>query len=573
MRHVHDIFCSLGSGDEVQPLLKQGAASLHSHVTKATGSSRYRFPKIREKGAILMIVWNVLFATALTCTANNLAFGTPERLVVAGLTSLYPVVGWLADCYTGRYHVLKVALYSLLFSILAKGIFLFIVQSSVLHYMASCAWSISAVCYLACIIQFTTDQSVGASGEELSFTVYWLVWGLTTGEFLSRTIPNSFSIDPHLQKIVRLVLSLISFAVACILFENCSHLLMTKPQLSNPIKLIYQVLNYARKNHYPKQRSALTYWEEDYPSRIDLGKNKYGGPFTVEEVEDVKTILRLIPVVLCTMAFAVCLWHGEFLSQFESFQDCVSPPTSRLYFFTNLLQYNSSYFPCMLAAIGIPIYHFIIYPLFYNHIPSMLKRIGIGLFLVFLSFLLTSVAELAANVQSNSTTCMFHQDSASNLPGCYLSIIKQLVNSVGVVMVSYTSFEFFIAQTPWQIKGVMVCMAVQTFGAFTLIGTAMDMLLENFPINVFPGCAFYYYSIYTVLILVIFVLFVCIAKWYRLRKRDDIVPFYLLAEDNFERNYRREQRYLQRMDRDATGVLSAASLSKNKDPRSVCSAP
>ena len=64
---------------------------------------------------------------------------------------------------------------------------------------------------------------------------------------------------------------------------------MKKPLLSNPIKHIAKVLNYARKHKYPERRSALTYWEDDYPSRIDLGKDKYGGPFTIEEVEDVKT--------------------------------------------------------------------------------------------------------------------------------------------------------------------------------------------------------------------------------------------------------------------------------------------
>ena len=44
--------------------------------------------------------------------------------------------------------------------------------------------------------------------------------------------------------------------------------------------------------------STLYQREEDYPSRIDLGKSQYGGPFTVEEVEDVKTVFRLIPVVM-----------------------------------------------------------------------------------------------------------------------------------------------------------------------------------------------------------------------------------------------------------------------------------
>ena len=32
---------------------------------------------------------------------------------------------------------------------------------------------------------------------------------------------------------------------------------------------------------------------------MDFGKEKFGGPFTEEEVEDVKTFLRLIPLIMC----------------------------------------------------------------------------------------------------------------------------------------------------------------------------------------------------------------------------------------------------------------------------------
>ena len=51
------------------------------------------------------------------------------------------------------------------------------------------------------------------------------------------------------------------------------------------------MLNYARETKYPECRSALTYFDEEPPSRLDYGKDKFGGPFTEEEVEDVKTIL------------------------------------------------------------------------------------------------------------------------------------------------------------------------------------------------------------------------------------------------------------------------------------------
>ena len=49
-----------------------------------------------------------------------------------------------------------------------------------------------------------------------------------------------------------------------------------------PLKIIFGVLNYSLKHNYPERRSAFTYLEDDIPSRIDLGVEKYGGPFTYE---------------------------------------------------------------------------------------------------------------------------------------------------------------------------------------------------------------------------------------------------------------------------------------------------
>ena len=66
----------------------------------------------------------------------------------------------------------------------------------------------------------------------------------------------------------------------------------------NPYFLVYHTIKFAFKHKYPIQRSALTYWEDKLPSRIDLGKSKYGGPFTSEEIENVKMFLRLIKVFL-----------------------------------------------------------------------------------------------------------------------------------------------------------------------------------------------------------------------------------------------------------------------------------
>ena len=88
----------------------------------------------------------------------------------------------------------------------------------------------------------------------------------------------------------------------------CYKWLDTCDKTGNPIKLIFGVLNYARKNKYPRLRSAFTYIDEEQPSRLDFGKHKFGGPFTEEEVEDVKTIFQFISLLVA----ALCSWTSVF---------------------------------------------------------------------------------------------------------------------------------------------------------------------------------------------------------------------------------------------------------------------
>ena len=76
------------------------------------------------------------------------------------------------------------------------------------------------------------------------------------------------------------------------------------------------------------------------------------------------------------------------------------------------------------------------------------------------------------------------------------------------------------------------------------MGLALDMLLIKFPIHLFPGCTFYYSLFYFLVTLVVLAVFVLVSKWYKLRIRDDIVPYHLFAEDNFESNYEQERNHL-----------------------------
>ena len=66
----------------------------------------------------------------------------------------------------------------------------------------------------------------------------------------------------------------------------------------NPYQLVYKVIKFATQHKTLIHRSAFTYCEDELPSRMDLGKDKYGGPFTTEQVEYVKAFLGIMVLLL-----------------------------------------------------------------------------------------------------------------------------------------------------------------------------------------------------------------------------------------------------------------------------------
>ena len=248
-------------------------------------------------------------------------------------------------------------------------------------------------------------------------------------------------------------------------FTYFKYLFTIFPHLFNPYKLIFRVLNYARKHKYPERRSALTYWEEDIPSRIDLGMSKYGGPFTVEEVEDVKTFFRLLPVIICTGGCNT----GLHLSWYTLLQgEGLLEDSKHAMSYSYLSQ-------LIIFVLGFPIYHFLLYPLFYNYIPTMLNRIRVGLVLVICSHCMFAVVgELLVCNSLTNTTCllfhseMFHISCSSN--EVWWTIGPKTLFTIGLFLSVITLFEFVCAQSPQAFCGLLTGILIMSSALSAFIG-------------------------------------------------------------------------------------------------------
>ena len=98
------------------------------------------------------------------------------------------------------------------------------------------------------------------------------------------------------------------------------HWIYTESGVHNPYKTVIRVLKFSMKNKYPLQCSAFTYCDDERPSRVDYAKERYGGPFTTEQVEDVKTFVRILtllatlgPVFVMEISWFCTIWSTYWL--------------------------------------------------------------------------------------------------------------------------------------------------------------------------------------------------------------------------------------------------------------------
>ena len=312
--NVFSLF-TMATPSETSPLIETSPPQ-RKHSRCCSNHVRYRLPRIEEKGAIVVIICNVLILSSLFAQFQEHYFTSNSLSIALFLTAVitFPIAGIVADTCVGRFKVIQESVALLTASSLLNIVLIplqdyFTTTTAItLALLVQGLCCVGGSCYFACALPFIGDQLIGASGEQLSFAIYWIMWGLAIA---FHTILLSF-IPLRSLKFVAPTVALLCVSTMAFILCYWKGSLNTIPQLTNPYKLIFNVLHYSWKHKYPERRSALTYWEEDIPSRIDLGKSKYGtgGPFTVEEVEDVKTVFRLLPVIICAGGCLVGFYLG-----------------------------------------------------------------------------------------------------------------------------------------------------------------------------------------------------------------------------------------------------------------------
>ena len=524
----------------------------------------YRFRRVSSKGALLVLLWVFLV---------NAGFGPPnsdQRTLVSLLklkvdvqvafqyvSYVLATIAWLtaaivsvriAESKAGNYKTVRFGLITLFIATIVNCIVTLIfgdedytkncdvqLTATIIRIIPECLKSIGNAIVIVNSLQLGLDQMPDASSANITSYITWFVFSGIAGvgiyeinSHVPQTCLSANKYYEHYDQPVQYFLPVVYLSIVlCTDFLLSSNWLTKPPGSSQCFTTIYQVLKFATKHKVPINRSAFTYWEEDIPSRIDLGKSRYGGPFTTEQVENVKTVLRMLKLGIPISLMAVSLYLSKISQKYFETASNVTFQNYPINTLTNCPRVTieqtitSDTWWILLTII---VYEFAIYPFVVNWVPTSLKRIGIGSALMLTVSCICLILYGVCYWQGNQIAAdMLWTD----LP--YSAVIAL------ITALLYTAIlEFICAQSPQNIQGFIICYVWCMYSVSSiLVAVIFSMLKVTCQDRGY--CAIIFSSIVTVISSLGCFIFCFMSNRYKKRVREETTTPHIWAEEVYGR--------------------------------------
>ena len=558
----------------------------HAHQRPAIGSrsTSRRSCCVKSKAAVAILCWNFLIAFVIGYPMQFILLSTygpgfnNNDSIIPGLNLqeyvsilyclfalvylFYPLAGCLADVKCGRYKTIIRSLWL----ITGSGLFV-IITSAIITYLSDYYNSaiISKIAIVAAVIviimvafgyipfnanviQFGMDQLYDSPSEDSVLYVHWFVFSSHLGQFISTIgfvgLLSDINHGASFMAIAHAIPAVPFLAIGTsswIIHKYKCHWFMIDQASRNPYKLVYRVVKFAAQHKTPIRRSAFTYCEDELPSRMDLGKDKYGGPFTTEQVEDVKAFLGIMALLLTLgPMLATDIAGRNMLIRFSFHLREEVHNNQHVRVLLVILKITGGLTE-LLIVISIPLYVCLLRPFIHRYVPSMLKRIGLGIFIRLLSLLSIMLIDTAGHIEMSNNFCFiknyYRTDIYSlNISWWYLTI-PNILNALSSILFEVAVFEFMCAQSPHAMKGLIIGTYFAIQGTFQFLGAAV-LYVPFFSWSLkasFLSCGFVYYLINILVALSGLVAYICVARRYQYRQRDEPDNVYRYAEDYYDR--------------------------------------